>query len=50
MYQENALYKEVARYNYNRPEASKKLQYSHRIGLENYDKRHGWRGPIENIK
>ncbi len=50
-YQENALYKEglhvITTID---PRLQKAAIQSLRSGLENYDKRHGWRGPIENIK
>ena len=50
-YEENALYKEglhvITTID---PRLQKAAIESLRNGLENYDKRHGWRGAIENIK
>ena len=49
-YEENALYKEglhvITTID---PRLQKAAIESLRNGLENYDKRHGWRGAIENI-
>ncbi len=50
-YEENALYKEglhvITTID---PRLQKAAIESLRNGLESYDKRHGWRGPIENVK